>query len=62
VPEVRRNVCDHRSSVRSYEVVLLSVAVEQRRLRFWAADRRESLHEALDVSRKVYRQVSGVNG
>ena len=38
VPEVRRNVSDHRAGVGGDEVVLLGIAVEQRRLWFWAAD------------------------
>src|SRR4051812_9997454 len=45
VSEVRRNVRDHRAGVGTDEVVLLRVTVKQRRLWFWTADRRQSLHE-----------------
>ena len=59
--EIRRGVSYHSSVIGTDEVVLLSVAVKQRRRWLWTAEHRQSMNQALQVSGKVNREVAGVN-
>ena len=55
VSEVRCGIGHHGAVIGTDEVVLLSVAVEQRWLWLWTAQRWQSTNEALHVTRKIYR-------
>jgi len=55
VSEVRCGIGYHRAVIGTDKVVLLSVAVKQRWLWLWTAERWQSISEALHVSRKIYR-------
>ena len=55
VSEIWSDVGDDGTDIGTDKVVLLSIAVKQRWLWFWTAERWQSLHESFNVSRKVCR-------
>jgi len=55
VSEIWSDVGDDGTGIGTDKVVLLSVAVKERWLWLWTAERRQSFHETLNVSRKVHR-------
>jgi len=62
VSEVRCGIGYHGAVVGGDEVVLLSVAVKQCRLRLWTAEQWQPVNETLHVTSKFFRQVPRVNG
>ena len=55
VSEVRCGIGYYGAVIGADEVVLLSVAVKQRWLWLWTAERWQSINEALHVTRKSFR-------
>ena len=55
VSEIWSDVGDDGTGIGTDKIVLLGVAVKQRWLWFWTAERWHSLHETFNVSYKVYR-------
>lgn len=62
VSEVRGHVDDDGTAVGGDEVVLLGVAMEESRFRFWAADRGQPVDEPLNAGGQIQGKMARVDG